>query len=425
MATIDPKFILKGQTKKGKSLILLQAYYKRKRFLFSTDQKINPDHWNIELQEAITGYKKNEELNKANKAINAQLEKIRLKFNDLIIDFERKKTKVDYKFLKNEMEKEFRPEIKSITSDFYSFMDNYIEKSKANKAIKTVNGYTYTYNHIKEFDSGRGVKTNFQNINLDWHSDFTQYLKTKNHSPNNIGKHIKNVKVFLNAAKDRLIEVNPETANSQFKVTMEKTDKIYLTENELLELVNNDFSKIPRLETVRDLFIIAAYTSLRYSDFTELKQANILINQNGQYIKLRQKKTGDNVEIPLHPFVDLILKKYNYSLPSISNQKFNTYIKEVAKAAKLNREVIIRETRGSLTSDKVYKVSDKISSHTGRRSGATNMYKAGIPEHTIMKITGHKTVQAFEAYLCLDNTEHLEIMQKNIFFNPSQSLKAI
>jgi len=53
------------------------------------------------------------------------------------------------------------------------------------------------------------------------------------------------------------------------------------------------------------------------------------------------------------------------------------------------------------------------------------MYKAGIPEHTIMKITGHKTVQAFEAYLCLDNTEHLEIMQKNIFFNPSQSLKAV
>lgn len=56
---------------------------------------------------------------------------------------------------------------------------------------------------------------------------------------------------------------------------------------------------------------------------------------------------GDNVEIPLHPFVDVILKKYNYNLPSISNQKFNTYIKEVSKVAKLKREVVIRQTRGN------------------------------------------------------------------------------
>jgi hypothetical protein len=64
------------------------------------------------------------------------------------------------------------------------------------------------------------------------------------------------------------------------------------------------------------------------------------------------------VEMPLDSFVEHILNKYNYILLSISNQKFNTNIKEVAKAVKLNREVIIRETRGSLTTDNVYKISD-------------------------------------------------------------------
>ena len=104
--------------------------------------------------------------------------------------------------------------------------------------------------------------------------------------------------------------------------------------------------------------------------------------------------------IPLHPVVSEILEKYEYQMPDIiSNQKFNDYIKEVGKLAGINdNEVITKTIGGKLTSESLPKY-ELISSHTGRRSFCTNMYKRGLPTLMIMSISGHKNEKSFLKYI--------------------------
>lgn len=94
------------------------------------------------------------------------------------------------------------------------------------------------------------------------------------------------------------------------------------------------------------------------------------------------------------------LSSHHYNLPKIiSNQKFNKYIKEVCKTAKIDDEILVNETKGILRTSKTEKKSDLVSAHTARRSFATNAFLAGVPPIQIMKITGHKTEKAFMTYI--------------------------
>jgi hypothetical protein len=59
---------------------------------------------------------------------------------------------------------------------------------------------------------------------------------------------------------------------------------------------------------------------------------------------------------------------------------------------------------------------EAVSSHTARRSAATNMFKAGIPSISIMKITGHKTETQFIKYIKVSKEENAEMLMDNPFF---------
>ncbi len=128
-------------------------------------------------------------------------------------------------------------------------------------------------------------------------------------------------------------------------------------------------------------------------------------------IAFRQKKTINKVIIPLHPVVIEILEKYNFNLPEpISNQNFNDYIKEAAQLAELNTNEVITKTIGGVLTNFTYPRYELVSSHTGRRSFCTNMYKQGIPTLMIMSISGHKTEKAFLKYIKITQEEHARMM---------------
>ena len=94
----------------------------------------------------------------------------------------------------------------------------------------------------------------------------------------------------------------------------------------------------------------------------------------------------------------------------ITNQKFNEYIKEVAKRAGITQlENQTRTSGGKLITEQFPK-HDLVTSHTGRRSFATNMYKRGIPSLTIMSITGHNTEKSFLKYIKVKQEEHAQLM---------------
>jgi integrase len=199
----------------------------------------------------------------------------------------------------------------------------------------------------------------------------------------------------------------------------EEAETIYLNESELTSLYNVDFSKDPAKERVRDLFLVGCWTGCRFSDIAQITPESI----SEGFIHLKQYKTGEKVIIPLHPVVTAILNKYDGRLPeTISNQKFNKALKEVAKEAEINEMTHKAITKGGVKVSTAHKKSDLVTSHTARRSFATNLYKSGFPSLSIMAITGHKTEDSFLKYIKVTPNEHAKKLQLHW---DSQHLKVV
>ncbi|WP_423130635.1 site-specific integrase [Gaoshiqia sp. Z1-71] len=183
-----------------------------------------------------------------------------------------------------------------------------------------------------------------------------------------------------------------------------------MNEKELDILYNLDLVENKRLDRIRDLFLVGAWTGCRFSDFSTIGPDQIT---NG-FLYVQQAKTGAKVVIPLHPVVKAILQKYNGILPDApSNQKFNDYIKEVGELAGINTPTAKRLTRGGKRITQSFPKWELISSHTARRSFATNLYKSGFPSISIMQITGHTTEKAFLKYIKVTPEEHAHLLAEH------------
>ena len=163
---------------------------------------------------------------------------------------------------------------------------------------------------------------------------------------------------------------------------------------------------------MRDLFIIGCLTGLRYSDYSTIKQEEITKGKDGRYYidKLTQK-TGEAVKIPVEKMVKEIFEKYSNDdstqLPrALTNQRFNLYIKEVCQLAGLTE-------KGRLVTHPEQELWECVSTHTARRSFATNLFLEGFPTYFIMKITGHRTERAFMGYIKVGRVEAAERLSEH------------
>jgi integrase len=411
-------FYLKKSDGKGKnkrSLIYLQFKYGGNRLVYSFGQIIHPDNWN-----------KNKQRVKNNKTTTVDGKHF---LNDLLDN------------LKKECERSYNSEIKSGNpapailkqhlKDFidqnkeghnqptlYKLIDRFISgeikykgKEKSGNTIKT---YTTALGHLKEFEKAKKYPINYSSINLDFLYKYITYLRSDNRlhqkrgdkiytsqplRQNAIAKDIQIIKTFMKKAVTMGESTNLWHQHEDFTAAREDTDAVYLSEKEIIDLYKFDLSNNNRLESARDLFVFGCFVGLRYSDYSTIKPENIIKVDGENYIKMITQKTNDLVIIPCNPIVVQIFEKYSHNsnkLPkAISNQKFNEAIKEACQLAGLT------ET-SRLSTDPKKELYKCISSHTARRSFATNLYLEGFPVIDLMKITGHKTERAFMRYIKVD-----------------------
>ncbi len=293
-------------------------------------------------------------------------------------------------------------------------------------AQTTLKKYKSTHQHLIDFEKKKKRVLEFSSIDLLFYDELISYLTTvKGLAVNSVGKYVQTLKTFLRAAEEEGIEVNQSYRSRRFRTPSEQTDKVYLTEGELNEMMNLDLSNDSRLERVRDLFIVGAWTGLRFGDFSKLQPEQF----DGDRLKIRTAKTGKVVEIPLHSCVREIRAKYsgqsaNSLPPAVSNQKMNAYLKEVAaRVPSLQGVVIHSSTVGGARRNVTKRKFEFVTTHTARRSFATNLYSFGCPTRSIMAITGHQTESAFRAYIRLNNEEHADIVQH--FMNQNVKLKIV
>jgi integrase len=299
---------------------------------------------------------------------------------------------------------------------FWDFVEEFIKKApnmvikKTGKKLSpaTITKYKLTQRYINEVLKEYNPKLLLKNVDYNFYEEFYEFLvNEKLFAANNVGKHIDTLKVFLNAARRRGYTIHNDI--EFFVEPSEDSENTYLREDELDVLFKKDLSHTAHLERVRDLFIVGCWTGLRYSDLTSLEKDDL----SSDKIKVTNFKTGAKVILPLHQQTKSILEKYNFELPiRISNQKFNEYIKDACEAAEINESFAKSITKGGKKQTTIYPKFKVVTSHTARRTFATNLYKRGISHISIMALTGHKTEKAFLSYIKVTPEEHAEMLQK-------------
>jgi len=405
----NAKFVLKEPKSKEETLIFLFYRFNGNKLKYSTGQKIKPRFWNPLKQRA----KISQEFPQASK-LNDLLENLSRSIADAYKDqINRKKAPTAHN-LKDEMNKVLFKEEYAHKSGLLKFIEELIAHS--NRKPNTLKQWRQTLRKLVEFKRYSKTEVDYDTITLDFYNKFVQFLTGEGYTKNTIGCFIKNLKIFMNEAVERQLTTNLEYRNKKFKVIEEQVDKIYLSQNDLKTIYDLDFSNNPRLDKVRDLFIIACYTGLRFSDLVQVNRENII--NGGKQIRVRTEKTGEIVIIPIHKYIKEILVKYNGNLPQvISNQKMNQYLKEIAEQAELDNTIKIGITRGGKLEHDVFKKSALVSTHTARRSFATNAFLNDVPTIAIMKITGHKTESSFMKYIRISQEDNANKLEDHPFFN--------
>lgn len=424
-------YYLKRADGAAETAIYARISYNGQQLKYYLPERISPKFWNkktrsVKQTSQFPEYPEfNERLKNIAGDIRSEIRKYQNDHGGAVPDPEVLKDLLNKKIRKTESVREKQ-------KTFFGFFENIISQSrdgirmhpKTGKPINknTLKTYNTTFKHLSDFQEKRKRKIDFNTIDLDFYNDYTEFLmkgqkkdpKTGKQVPlslstNTIGKHIQIIKLIMNEATERGINTNLAYKSKRFVTVREKSDSIYLDSAEIKALEALDLSENKRLESVRDLFLVGCYTGLRYSDYSILNPKHI---KNG-FIETTQIKTGEAVVIPVHRSVKRIIEKYKGNIPpAISNQKTNEYLKELGKKIpSLGLSIPISFTKGGLAITESFQKWELLTSHTARRSFATNEYLAGTPTITIMAITGHKTEKSFMRYIKLAPSEHAKLLK--------------
>jgi hypothetical protein len=279
----------------------------------------------------------------------------------------------------------------------------------------------YTEDRLEELkekaETPRPLKIlNFEDITIDFYNSFLAFFNDKGYSPNTIGRHIKHLKVLMRQSKDEGLHNSSEYQRKGFEVITAKVENIYLSEDELKRMFDLDLSGNRQMDIARDVFLCGCYTAQRFGDYSKINKSNIRIIDGRKYIDLIQQKTGERCIIPIRPELDTILKKYEYTLPKTFEQKVNDKIKDVGEEAEITEVIYYEVNNGGMRFKKSAEKHKLIKTHTARRSGCTNMYLAGIPVLSIMKISGHKTEREFMKYIKITKDETAVNLSSHPYF---------
>lgn len=272
--------------------------------------------------------------------------------------------------------------------------------SKVGLSQNRVKGYVTFLNLIKRYEKHLKNEIRLSDINNSFVDKFTNWLMNKeNYSVNYSGKMLDNLKTVCLDAKKRGIKTNDfATKIESFKEVKKDKDIITLSFDEL-EIIRNKHLTKEHLINVRKWLLIGCEIGQRGGDLLNLTKDNIRFIENNLVLDITQQKTGKTVTVPIYKnyIEDILIKEFPYK---ISNQKFNQYLKDLCQVCGIDEVT----TGKKYDNKKKRKVLDKypkyelITSHSLRRSFATNYYKH-IPTPVLIEITGHSKESMFLEYI--------------------------
>ncbi|HWY11163.1 MAG TPA: tyrosine-type recombinase/integrase [Bacteroidia bacterium] len=287
------------------------------------------------------------------------------------------------------------------------YFDYYTQYKKNEIGLSTVKKLTVVKNLVIRFQKETKTEYFVKDVDANFKLRFEDYCLKENYASNTIARTIKFIKTICYHARTNGIETNFQLDSITAKYI--KVEKIYLAIDELkaIEKVKLDNDN---LLNARDWLLISCETGQRVSDFLRFTKDLIRYENKKPLIEFTQVKTGKIMTVPLSKKVLSILKKRKGDFPkSMSDQKYNDYIKDVCREAGLTKKVkgSIIEVTDKKTKRKKSGVFEKwqlVSSHIGRRSFSTNNYGI-IPTSLLIGVTGHSTEKMFLEYIGKSDTQ--------------------
>ncbi|OWY22705.1 hypothetical protein C7N43_22525 [Sphingobacteriales bacterium UPWRP_1] len=293
------------------------------------------------------------------------------------------------------------------TSTFLGFIEQHTldRQKEKNISVERIYRLLQTVKYLKDFAADTRKKIDFDTLTGSTAKEFVNYLYNSKEMTTGSAKTYLTVYIYFLKKAARAGHITNAERIMPERAEMPKGNNsfaVYLTYTEILKLATLDLSNQPMYEKVRDLFLIGCATGLRHSDYQKVTPEAII----GNNIKIFMQKSKKYVTMPASQTVKDMLKKYGNSLPDFSLVHFNKIIKKVCKMAGITDVTeYTKATAGGVT------VAGKkakylfVSSHTARRSYATNAYKTGVPINVICHVLGHSNITTTEKYLRLTEEE--------------------
>lgn len=368
--------IEKGKTnKQGKCPLKCRLTYKGERKPFAIGFFINPECWSNKTQEAVPA-------NTENNFLNTQLSLIKTKINQAFLFLQVNNPDFDVNDLYNQyLGKSHQKDLGLI-----EVYDEYLRRihKLVGKELKLVTYSKYKESKVHLVDyiywkmKTKEIKLNALKSNFV--NDYEYFLKTeKNFQTGTIYKAIQRFrKVVRYAVGNEYLSRDPFLL---YKSLRPKKELIYLTNEELKSLEVYDFAQ-SKLGQIRDMFVFCCYTGLAFNEMIRLEQTHIAIGFDGcKWIKMTREKTNKEISIPLLPKAVEILEKLQFELrvlPSVSNQKFNSYLKEIAL---------------------VVGIKKNLTHHIARKTFATTILLFNdVPMEVVSELLGHSKMSITQEY---------------------------
>lgn len=336
-----------------KGLVQLELLYERKRKFISTGVKVYRCHWDDRAMVHNCGDAV---------SLNKRILALKKEVDDWIFSLIEEGTSFDWGSLDSWLQRKSASDGRF--DDFVAEMINVRDiKDSTRRTHRKLITALKAFKHIKYFSD-----LTHKNILL-----YDDFIRSRVNRQSTVYSYHKFLKTYINEAiKQGLVEKNPYIG---FRVGRGSGEEgRYLTEEEL-EILRRAKMPTKSLERVRDLFVFQCLTGLSYSDLMTLDVS--LMEAEGDFYVYRDKriKTGITFTTVFVSEAMDILRKYDYSLPQMSNSQYNLRLKVVASAAGIDKP---------------------IASHWGRRTCGMYLLNKGFRTEIVSKILGHNSVKTTE-----------------------------
>lgn len=275
--------------------------------------------------------------------------------------------------------------------DYIQHHISVMEKQPDEYSKQTIIHYNAMYKRLKNYLKSVGDdKLKLKDITPGDLMDFREYLLTTDHEqlkrpmkPATAGKYLSKLKTVINGALAKgLINNNPF---SSVKIDRVKSEAVWLTQEELDQLIALDLSGNILLTEVREAFLLSVYTGLRFGDAFSLRKSQIIRSGSGYYrLITTMEKTQKDLDIRMIPeaieHYRMLIRKYpdiETVLPSMGNGKMNKNIRLIGKMAGIKK---------------------KVTHHVARHTFATTMMmEKGADIKLVSHMLGHRSLKVTEA----------------------------